>query len=114
MPLTINKFLSSCLTDGVSTAICKQYANKEPIKRKAGRKQNRASQMACWGKEYKGEIQTSYMDKEVLWLAYGDAHGREECFYDRWHRLGSMLGWWRSIWYSVDGLIYKCQAQSEV
>lgn len=31
---------------------------------------------------------------------YGDAHGRKECFYDRWYRLGSMLGWWRSIWSS--------------
>lgn len=59
-------------------------------------------------------MQTSGTDKEVLAAACGAARGGEEHFYDRWYRLGSVLGSWRSIWHSLDDLIHQRQAQLEV
>lgn len=60
------------------------------------------------------EMQTSHMDKEVLVMACGNAHGQDEYFCDRWDRPGSVLGWWRSIWCAIDDLIHQRQALSEV
>lgn len=65
-------------------------------------------------REDSAEMQTSHMDKEVLRMTRSDVHGGEERFCDRWYRLGSVFGWRRSIWYSLDDLTRQCQAQSEV